>query len=172
MGAWETGIYDNDIALDFMGKVAEEMSEKAESNEEILAIADMMSKYTYPSPLNTAIFIETIKEELDNLECWKEECRESRKQVLLDLLSKSTKPYININEDTIIYPYGLNEDKFKVQIFSKNDSMKEDCISIDYVMHNYKPIWDYRFKVTEKGLNKKEVDDFFEGLETIYGKDR
>ena len=125
MGA--TGVYDSDTALDFMMEVVNIASEKAESNQQILVVADMMSKYSYPSPLDSALFVQVIKDELDNLDCWKEYCREERKQVLLDLLNKSTKPYINENDNTIIYPLGITEEgDFIIQLFSVKTLKKSE----------------------------------------------
>lgn len=164
MGAWHTGVYDNDIALDFMGKVAEyiaiEMSPTR--NEEILVLADIISKYSYPTPLDSALFVGVIKEELDNLECWKEECREDRKKVLLKLLSDSTRYYINKEDNTIIYPLGMTEEgDFIVQLFSKGNNMKEMELDIDCVMTNYSPFEEFvDFTVTIDGINNDEVQEY------------
>ena len=158
MGA--TGVYDNDTALDFMMEVVNIASEKAESNQQILVVADMMSKYSYPSPLDSALFVQVITDELDNLDCWRENCREERKQVLLDLLSKSTKPYINENDNTIIYPLGITEEgDFIVQLFSKDSAMKEMELDIDYVMTNYSPDIFEDFEITLDGISNEEVQE-------------
>ena len=52
-----------------MGKVAEHIAIEMSPtrNEEILVLADIISKYSYPTPLDSALFVETIKDELDNL---------------------------------------------------------------------------------------------------------
>lgn len=163
MGAWHTGIYDNDTALDFMGKVTEYVATEMtpSCNEEVLVVADMMSKYLFPSPLDSVLFINVIKEELDRLENWKEEKREERKEVLLKLLKDSTSPYINKEDNTIIYPLVLtDEGDFIVQFFSKGVDMKEECFDIDYVMKNYAPMDFNDFTITIDGLDNKEVQEY------------
>lgn len=89
MGAWGTGMDDNDRALDFMGDVMDYMFNKAYYNEDILVIAkltiDNPNIFTISEEEHYKKIFDTINEELDNLNCWKEECKEDRKQKLKKL---------------------------------------------------------------------------------------
>lgn len=165
MGAWHTGIYDNDTALDFMGKITEYIATEVtlKHNEEVLVLADMISQYLFPSPLDSVLFRNVIKEELNNLDCWKEEKRELREDVLIKLLKNSTKAYINEKDNTIIYLLDQNEDgDFIVQFFSKGEDMFEKCLEIDYVIKNYVPMnFDNDFTITLDGVDNKEVQRYF-----------
>lgn len=160
MGAWGTGIYDNDTTLDFMGKVVYMAMEEAESNEEILVAGDLISKYSTMSPLDNAMFVMAIDEELNDLECWDEDSRESRKEELLKTLGRSAQVY-KLNDDLVVYPYKIYNNKIKCQFHLKVGEVVSEWVDLDDTL-KFMPIYDCEFTINEYGLVESEVEKYFE----------
>lgn len=83
MGAWGTGIKQNDRALDFAIMVIRNGFEIATDNEDYLILADMCINYKYIlNKEELDVLNKAIKEEVANIDNWKEECREDRIKIL------------------------------------------------------------------------------------------
>lgn len=166
MGAWGTGVYDNDMALDFELILIAEAFKKAELNEDFLVIADLISKGCYIPKINeSAKIVQVIKDEIANLDSWKEEKREERKELLLNLLQKSTFVYINKRNDEIIYPYKVYDNECKTQCHLKCGGVICEWWDIDGLNNSHNVLLDHKFKIHEDGLDIEEVEEYFKNLE-------
>lgn len=165
MGAWGTGIYDNDMALDFKLILIEEAFKKAELNEDFLVVADIIKKENYlPTIYQSAKLAKVINDELSNLDCWKENKREDRKHILLDLLQKSTFVYISKDKKQIIYPCNTDGKECKVQMHFDVGGVLCEWFDLKFLNENYDIVLDNKFKIGEHGLECFEVEHYFKNL--------
>ena len=165
MGAWGTGIYDNDMALDFKNILIDLAFEKAELNEDFLVIADMVKNKDYTlSIYQSAKLVEVIDQELHNLEYWKENKRDERKKMLLNLLQEIGMVYISKDKKSLIYPYKVDGKYCKTQMHHYTGGVLCDWDCIDVLYENYEILTGFKFTISEGGLDVSEVENYFKHL--------
>lgn len=94
MGAWSHTIMGNDTANDFGDKILDYMFEQAEYDEEKLLILKFIDDGFCDDVITTKqfnILNKAIEDELSLLQDWKEDCREPRKQLLIECREKLNK---------------------------------------------------------------------------------
>lgn len=87
MGAWGTGIYHNDQALDFVGKITDHAFKTADFDEDFLVVANMLQGQASATKVQAKKIIKIIQNQISNIDCWSGDSQEERMAMLEKLLA-------------------------------------------------------------------------------------
>ena len=92
MGAWGIKTYENDRACDFIIDIIDVAFDKAEYNEDYIAVADLCISTVSIDRDMIIKLLEVVNEELtdDYLNCWRDECKEDRRKYLSEMKENLT----------------------------------------------------------------------------------